>query len=87
MIKMVANRKFTEQDRKYFSDTEFEILQKVCAIYGKSTMNKIKEAAHKEAPYSRTKYLDKIPYTLAAEDPDSRISKEEIELFMKLAWK
>lgn len=87
MIKMIPNRKFSEQDRKYFSETEFEILQKVCAIYGKSTMATIKEASHKEAPYSKTKYLEEIPYALAAQDPDSKVTKEEIELFMKLTWK
>lgn len=85
MIKLIANREFTEQDKKHFSDTEFEILQKVCAIYGNSTMDKIKEASHKEAPYRKTNYLDEIPYYLAADDPDSQVTKEDIELFMKLA--
>lgn len=86
MIKMVANRRFTDEDRKQFTDTEFEILQKVCAIYGNSIMNRIKDDAHKEAGYSKTRYLENIPYSLAAEDPDSQVKKEEIEFLLSL-WK
>lgn len=83
MVKMIPNRKFTDADRKYFSETEFKMLQKVCALFGNSSMNEIKEASHKEAPWRKTKYLDEIPYSLATEDPDSKISKEEIELLLK----
>ena len=84
MVKMVPNRQFSESDKKLFSETEFEILQKVCALYGDSTMEEIKEASHREAPWQKTKFLQEISYTLAAEDPDSEVTKDEIELFLKL---
>lgn len=84
MLKLVPNRTFTPNDRKYLSDTEFEILQKVCSLYGQSTMSEIIEVSHREAPWKMTNFLDEIPYSLAAYDADSKVSKEEIELFLAI---
>lgn len=83
MCKIVPTRKFSENDKKYFSETEFEILGKVATRFKESTADQIEEASHKESPWKDTKYLDQIPYSLAARDPDSEVSEEEIELLLK----
>jgi len=84
MCRMVPSRKFSEADAGYFSDTEMETLKKVCARFGDKNTKEIEDASHKEAPYSRTKSLETIPYELAAEDSDCLISKEEIKLLLEL---
>lgn len=83
MYKIVPNREFTENDKKYFSDTELEILGKVITRFKYSTADQIEDASHKECPWKETKYLDSISYTLAAKDPDSKVSEKEIELLLK----
>ncbi len=83
MYKIVPNREFTENDKKYFSETELEILEKVTKRFKDSTADQIEDASHKESPWKETKYLDPIPYTLAAKDPDSKVSEREIELLLK----
>lgn len=84
MNKMLPNRKFTEEDRKYFSEIEFDTLQRVCSIYGDKLMRSIKDESHEQAPWRETKYLDEIPYSLAANDPDSMATKEEIETLLRI---
>ena len=84
MYRILARRKFEEKDRKLFSETELDILAKVCARFGNETTRVIEQASHKEAPWSETKFLEEIPYTLAADDPDCRVTKEEIELLLKI---
>lgn len=84
MYRVLPIRKFTEEDKKYFSETELEILEKVCARFGNKNTNYIEEASHKEAPWKETYFLDEIPYTLAADDIDCAVDKEEIELLLKI---
>ncbi len=85
MYRVMPKRKFTDKERKYFSDTEFEILEKVCVRFGDKNTKYIEEVSHKEAPWKNTSLLEKIPYALAAEDDDCNPTKEEIELLLKLA--
>lgn len=83
MCKIVPLRKFSENDKKYFSETELEMLEKVASKYNTFTADQIEEASHKESPWKDTEYLDQIPYSLAARDPDSEVSEKEIELLVK----
>lgn len=84
MYRILPRRNFEEKDRKLFSETELDILAKVCSRFGNETTRVIEHASHKEAPWSKTKFLEEISYTLAADDPDCRVTKEEIELLLKI---
>lgn len=84
MHRILPVRKFTEYDRKYFSETELEIMKKVCARFGDKTGRFIENASHKETPWTETNFLDDIPYTLAAGDKDCLVDKETIELSLDL---
>ena len=84
MYRVLPTRKFEEKDRKLFSETELDILAKVCSRFGNENTKVIEDASHKESPWRKTKFLEEIPYTLAADDPDCRVTKEEIELLLKI---
>ena len=84
MHRISPTRLFTEYDRGYFSETELEVLAKVCARFGDKTGRVIEEASHKEAPWTKTAFLEEIPYTLATEDNDCLVDKETIELALSL---
>ncbi len=84
MYRILPKRKFSEKDKSYFSSTELEILEKICARYGNKNTKTIEDASHQEAPWKKTSFLDKIPYSLAAEDPDCNVSKEEIETLLRI---
>lgn len=84
MSRILPNRKFTEKDRKLFSETELDILQKVCELFGDKNTQYVEKISHKEAPWDKTSFLDKIPYELAAEDPDSDFNREDITLALKI---
>ncbi len=84
MFRVLPKRKFTEEDKKYFSETELDILQKVCFKFGNKNTKYVEDASHDEAPWKKTVLLEKIPYSLATEDPDCIVSKEEIELGLEL---
>lgn len=84
MFRVLPTRKFTNADSKYFSETELEILKRVCEKFGNKPTSSIIDASHKEASWKQTRFLDTIPYTLAAQDPDSKADKEDIELLLKL---
>ena len=84
MHRVIATRKFTNYDKDYFSETELEILQKVCARFGDKTTRFVEDASHKEAPWLKTKFLEEIPYALAAEDKDCIVDKETIKLSLEL---
>ncbi|MBU1290081.1 SocA family protein [Patescibacteria group bacterium] len=77
-------RKFSKDDEKYFSENELDILQKVCIRFGNVNTRKIEDESHKESPWNSTELLDKIPYILAADDADCKVTKEEIKLLMDL---
>lgn len=78
--RIVPCRQFTKKDEKYFSLTELETLKKVCLQFGDTNTKYIEDASHKEAPWRKTELLEEIPYNLAAEDSDCKMTKEELEL-------
>ena len=84
MCRVLPRREFTESDKKYFSENELDILQKVCQRFGDKNTKYIEDASHNEAAWKETKLLEKIPYTLAAQDKDSKVTEEEIELLLSL---
>ncbi len=84
MSRILPNRKFTEKDKKLFSETELDILKKVCELFGNKNTQYVEKISHKEAPWDKTSFLDKIPYELAAEDSDSDFNREDITLALKI---
>ena len=84
MVRVLPNRNFTKKDESLFSETELEILKKVCLRFGDKNTQYVEKASHLEAPWRLTEIPDDISYTLAAEDPDSKVSKEEIEFMLGL---
>lgn len=80
MVRILPKRPFTETDKKLFSETEIEILEKVCQKFGDKNTKFIEDASHNEAPWKQTSLLEDIPYSLAACDSDCCVSKEELEL-------
>ena len=84
MHRVLPTRKFSDYDKEYFSESELDILEKVCTRFGDKTTKFIEDASHKEAPWIKTQFLDEIPYTLAAEDKDCIVAKETIELSTEL---
>jgi hypothetical protein len=85
MYRVLPNRKFLESDKKYFSQTELDILEKVCARFGDKNTQYVEDVSHKEAAWLETALLDKIPYELAAKDKDSAVSEEEIKLLLEIS--
>lgn len=84
MCRIIPRRQFTEKDIKLFSAGELEVLQKICRRFGDKNTKYIEDASHAEAPWRETQFLQQIPYTLAAADPDSQVSEEEIKLLMDM---
>lgn len=84
MCRILPTREFTENDKKYFSENELDILSKVCQRFGNKNTKYIEDVSHNEAAWKETKLLEEIPYTLAAKDKDSRVTEEEIELLLSL---
>jgi len=84
MFRFLPKRELTEKDEKIFTETELDILQKVCIKYGDKNTQYVEDASHNEAPWRMTSPLQSIPYILAAEDPDCKVSKEEIKLAVDL---
>lgn len=85
MYRIRPLRKFTEEDKKYFTDTELKILDNVCIRFGDVNTKTIEDESHKEAPWRLTHLGEEIPYSLATEDRDCLVDKEEIELLMKIS--
>lgn len=84
MFRLKPLRDFSEKDAKYLSQSELAILEKVCQRFGGKTTKYVEEESHKEAPWQETKLLEAIPYTLAAKDPDSSVTEDEIKLMVEL---
>ena len=84
MYRVLCNRKFSESDERYFSESELKILKQVCDIYGEKTTGFVEEASHKESAWKNTNLLDPIPYELAAKDDDAKVTKEEIKLMLEI---
>lgn len=84
MQRIVPIRKFNEDDKKYFSKSQLEIMELVATRFGDKNTKFIEEASHKESPWKCTSKLENIPYTLAAKDNDCMVSEEEIELILSI---
>jgi uncharacterized phage-associated protein len=85
MHKIKAKSKFTEEHLKYFSEAEMEVLEAVKLRFGDKNMKYVVDESHKEAPWSETDFLEFIPYSLAAHDPDSLVSEEEIKILTSIS--
>lgn len=85
MYRIVPTRTFVEQDKKYFTPTELEILDVVCRRFGDKNTEYIKKASHEEAPWKETHLLETIPYTLATKDKDCLVSEEEIKTLLAIS--
>lgn len=85
MQRILPHRAFTKNDEKYFSKTELETMQKICVRFGDKNTKFIEDASHHESPWEKTNLLEEIPYSLAAEDSDCKMTKEELELLNTLA--
>lgn len=80
MCRIKPIRQFSESDKDYFKPSELEVLKTVCDRFGGKNTQFIENASHDESPWTNTNFLDEIPYTLAVDDEDCLVSKEEIEL-------
>jgi uncharacterized phage-associated protein len=85
MVQALPVRKFTEKDAAMFTDSELKILKEVCNRFKDSTMEQIKKASHNEAPWIETRSSQIIPYSLAAKNPKSKFTAEEIEFSIKIS--
>jgi len=84
MCRVIPSRKFTKNDRKYFTPSELDILERVCQRFGGMNTRDTELASHSEAPWNETHLLESIPYTLAAKDRDCQVSEEEIKLLLEI---
>ena len=78
-----CKKNFTTKDEDYFSPIELNTLKEVCARFSQYNAKQIVDMAHQEASWRKTQEMGHIPYALAADDPDSQVSKEDIELMQK----
>lgn len=83
--RVIPLRKFTDRDTVYFSDTELDILKKVCLRYGDKNTKYVEDASHKESPWQNTHLGDYIPYTLAAKDDDCLVDEKAIKVLADIA--
>src|SRR3989304_7320281 len=84
MHRIKSTRNYTRDDNRYFSKTELATLEKVCQRFGNKNTKYIEDASHEEAPWKETKFLEPIPYTLAAKDKDCLVSEKEIKLITEI---
>lgn len=84
MQQIFSFQEFSVEDKDYFNDNELETLKTICVRFGSKNTKSIVEASHSESPWTETKILDRIPYSLAAMDKDSFFTKEEIEMFQMI---
>jgi len=84
MKRMIPARKFSEADKKYFSESQLQIMEEVARKFGNKNTKFIVDASHKESPWKCTSMLESIPYTLAAKDDDCQVSEQEIALILSI---
>ena len=85
MYRVIPRRKFTKEDKGLFSESELEVMTQICARFTNKNTDFIEKISHKEAPWLKTNIFEDIPYSLAADDSDSQVTKEQIELAIKIA--
>lgn len=82
--RIVPSRNFNEADKKYFSEIELKTLESVCSRFADKTAKYIEDRSHEESAWSQTTELEDISYTLAVGDADCLVSKDDIELSLKV---
>ena len=85
--RIVPTRGFAEKDEKLFSASELDILQEVCRRFSDKIGKYLEDRSHEESAWRNTVETEDIPYTLAIEDPDCQVTKEEIEFVLKALQK
>jgi len=84
MQKIVPLRKLTKHDLDLFTPAELAVLEDVAKRFHNTTADSIIAASHEEAPWRETEELQEIPYELAADDPDSSFTKDDIKFLNSL---
>jgi len=84
LYRIVPLRNFTENDKKYFSEDELSTMKNVCLRFGDKNTKEIVDASHKESAWTQSRPFQDISYSLATEDSDCKVSKEDIELLLKI---
>jgi uncharacterized phage-associated protein len=84
MQRILPIRDVTDKDISLLTATELQILNDVCKTFASKRTQEIEDYSHSQAPWTKTSYLQEIPYTLAAEDKDCKVEKGEIELLLSL---
>lgn len=85
MKRIAVMRDFNDLDKEYLSKTELEILNDICQKFRSATGKNIEDASHKEAAWLKTRELESIPYTLAVDDTDCIVEKEDIETLLNIS--
>jgi len=82
--RIVPTREFSSDDKKYFSEKELEIMTGVCNRFNDKTGKFIEEESHGEAAWSMTRETEEISYSLAVNDSDCFVDKEDIDLSLEI---
>lgn len=86
MKRIVARRRFNnEKDAKYFTKSELAVMSEVCEIFKESTGKQIEDASHSESAWQKTRLGETIDYSLGAEDPDSLVKKNDVDMAIRIA--
>ena len=78
MHRIECTKKLNEYEIKVFTKSELQVLQEVCARFYDKNKQFIVNESHKEAGWSKTNYLQEIPYELAYLDSDNQLEKDEL---------
>lgn len=84
MHKVRCREHFTEEDRDYFSEIEMQTIKEVCDRFKDVNTKTIVDESHKESAWRKTPDFGEISNTLAADDSDCLVSKEDIRLLEKI---
>ncbi|MBU0578419.1 SocA family protein [Patescibacteria group bacterium] len=84
MCRFLPKRKFLDDDKKHLSEVELEILEKICLRFGDKNTKYLEDISHKESAWRMTRFLQVIPYNLAANDKDCLVEEEDIKLLMDI---
>lgn len=85
MHRIKPMRNLLDSDLVMFSKQELKTLESVCKRFYSSNAQSIETASHEESPWKDSAMLDVIPYTMAANDLDCQVSREDIDLLIMLA--
>ncbi len=71
---------FEEKDKNLFSPSELKIMEDVATKFSNKTGGYVEKVSHAEYPWSSTKELDDIPYSLACKETDCEMNDKEVEM-------